>query len=109
MKRVPALLILLLGIGTFAPGLAQPETGLFTDTTILELELKLDIRTVLKDIGEDRVYHPATLSYLDNSGEKIWLPLKVKTRGKTRRKPEICSFPPIWFNFKKSETTGSIF
>ena len=109
LKSSKFLGLFLLFIFTLLQGRAQSETGLFSRNEILDLELKMDVRTVLKDVGEDRVYHPATLSYIDSVGDKVWLSLKVKTRGNMRRNPEVCTFPPIWPNFKKKGTLGSIF
>ncbi len=46
-------------------------------------------------------YQPASLSWVSDSGDSLFFDLKVKTRGNSRK--EICFFPPLKINLKKSQ------
>ena len=89
-----------------APSHAQ--SGLFEEEEPLELTLVMDLKKVVKDIGDDRIYHPAVLVY--NTGPAgDTFNIKIKTRGFMRRNSKTCSFPPLRMNFKKKAVAGTIF
>jgi len=50
---------------------------------------------------------PATLHYVDETGQRISLPLQVRARGNTRL--QICTFPPIRLDFKPEASVGTLF
>ena len=78
---------------------------LFTDE-ILSLTLSGDIKTVLKDRGDDPQYHPVELSYVVDQKE-VKIPLKIKTRGNFRKSASNCKYPPLMLNFPKSRVTAN--
>ena len=87
---------------------AYGQSDLFQSEEPLQLTLLMNLKEVVKDIGDERIYHPATLLY--NSGpEGDTFNIKVKTRGFMRRNPRTCSFPPLMLNFKKKAVAGTIF
>ncbi len=43
--------------------------------------------------------HPAEISYTDQEGNEIKLPIKIKVRGNFRKDPINCDFPPLRLNF----------
>ena len=81
---------------------------LFLSDEPLYLTLSMDIRTVIRDIEEEGS-HPAELSYKDQDGVDIKLPLKVKVRGNFRKDPTHCNFPPLRFNFSSSTVKNTVF
>jgi hypothetical protein len=85
------------------------DNPLFVDQDVLRIRLVADFQKVLKDRGEERSYHPATLSYTDSSGATVDLNLKIMVRGNRRRDPTVCRFPPIMLNFVRKSTPGTIF
>jgi len=96
--------LILLSFGDFC----SAQTGLFASNEPLELTLIMNVRDVIKDIGDERIYHPATLLYASEPTRDTF-DIKVKTRGFMRRKQETCSFPPLMLNFKKKAVAGTIF
>lgn len=87
----------------------QLENPLYTREDILEFKLSVDYKTLLKDRGEERSYHPAILSYLDSAGLVTVLNLKVMVRGNRRRDSNVCEFPPLMLNFSRKTSQQSIF
>ena len=86
------------------------ENPLFTSEEVLQFKLVANYEKLLKDRGEERGYHPGTLSYLDPSGDTVTLEVKVMVRGNRRRDPSVCRFPPIMLNFiRKKMPAGTIF
>ncbi len=67
---------------------------------ILEIELFTNFNS-LDSLKKTNTYQGATLMYLDENGEEAKWGLKVRTRGKYRRR--ICETVPLKFNFSKKE------
>jgi len=91
-----------------ADSVAQP---LFDSHEILQVTISADFRTVVRDLGRDlgdneyegQEEHPAVLSYLSPEGDTVSLDITVETRGRFRRDPDNCSFPPLKLDFNKPE------
>ena len=84
------------------------DSQLFSDTSLLEVTLKMNIRKVTADIDE-RDDHKATISYIEEDGTEVSIKLKIKVRGKTRANSKVCSFPPLRLDFKKGDNEDNIF
>jgi hypothetical protein len=90
-----------------SPGVIQP---LFFSEEPVELTLISDFRTLMRQKSqEEPQYQPAELVYKTSAGKEERISLKIRPRGFSRRKYDICSFPPILLNFKKKLVTGTIF
>jgi hypothetical protein len=82
----------------------------FSSDSVLQIELYLDLDSLLADVGEDPSYHDGILVYEDPAdGNRHELKITVRTRGNFRRKPENCDFPPLKLKFSKKQRQGSIF
>ncbi len=81
---------------------------LFSTNEVLHLTIRGDIKSVLKDITDDREEHPAVVEYIQDN-DTVRLNVKMETRGNFRRSNENCSFPPLSLNFKKKETPKTVF
>lgn len=87
---------------------AQEPKKLFQSDTVLKLTIKLHVNEVINDL-EEREYHEATLSYLDDKQEQSTHQIKLKVRGNNRADVRTCNFPPLEVNFKKNTTKNSVF
>jgi len=76
---------------------------LFDTDEVMEFTLRCDLKSVLKDRGDDSQYHPATIHYQTDQNA-MNIPLKIKTRGHFRKIAGNCTYPPILLNFEKSST-----
>jgi len=85
----------------------QATPPLFASSKPLILTVDVDLPALLKDKGDEKEEHPATVSYLDDAGATVSTPVDLRTRGNFRLKH--CKFPPIRFDFPKSMVGGTVF
>ena len=105
-KNVACLFYLFLFSALVSNVTAQESTtDLFESEEVLELTLEGDLRTVTKDRSSDPSYHEMRLHFRNGSSDIETQPLRVRTRGKSRRLN--CANPPLMFNFKKHEVPGT--
>ena len=71
------------------------EFSLFKSDETLEVVLKTDLRSLIKNKNDDE-YQEGEITI---SGKTY--PLRLKARGNNRR--EVCSFPPVTLNFSKTK------
>jgi hypothetical protein len=92
-----------------APDLAaSPADPLFATDTIFDIELEAPFSKLSTERPDEEEYD-GLLRYTATSGELIELDVKIRTRGRLRRDKQVCSFPPLRLNFRKSQVTGTIF
>ena len=86
----------------------MPDAPLFKSSAVFEATLKMNIKAVKKDKGENAPWHAATLMYADSSatGGSRTVPLRVRTRGIWRLRN--CEFPPLRLNFANKEVKGTV-
>lgn len=95
---------ILIGILLICTRLLPAQTASIFDELsfkdVVKLEITTDIETLTTDKYQDK-YQEASVQYKDINGEKKRMSLKVKPRGKYRRR--VCGFPPLKLNFSKEE------
>ncbi len=99
-------LIALLWLGSLSSLTAQfdsDEPGLFDSDDVLEMTLKTDFVALMANRTEYPEDFRAELSYPTTSGEVVDVPLKVRLRGRSRRDPAYCDFPPLKLDFDKDD------
>jgi len=82
--------------------LAQGSNTIFDEfygEELLELKLETDLSSLIDERQSDDYQH-AILTFTNKAGEVEMHDLKIKARGKFRRR--VCNFPPIKLNFSKS-------
>jgi hypothetical protein len=80
---------------------AGGKPGLFECDSFLEVEIIVDLDTLINDIDSNPRYFPAFFKYKETDGEWIILNVEIRTRGKFRKNPANCDFPPLKIDFKK--------
>lgn len=91
----------------FAEDTRGPDP-LFQNTEILEVSISAPMSTLLKDRPEDEEL-AGTLQFKGEVGDVLELDIQIRTRGRFRRELDICRFPPLRLNFKKSQTKDTLF
>lgn len=81
---------------------------LFDDTTLLELTIEADFVAFLADRGGRPSYHDATVRY-QADGEEVSIPAEIRVRGRFRRDPLTCDFPPVRLKFNKHAELPPLF
>lgn len=102
-SKIPCLLVLFL---MFVIPQAQSQDTFFDSDEIIEMTLRTDMKSLMKDRKEESNYHQAEIAYTAGGSEMV-IPLKVKTRGHFRKLSSNCKYPPLRLNFKKSVTPES--
>lgn len=88
--------------------LAQ-NTSLFDADEVLKITLSGDLYRLFKDRTGEASYVDLMLSYQDENGKSIDIPIRSKTRGNFRRRKNVCTYPPLFLNFSKKTAENSIF
>jgi hypothetical protein len=86
----------------------RPPDPLFQSSEILDVQIVAPLTTLLYERPFDEEL-PATLQYTDSAGQTVEFDMKIRTRGRFRRKKDVCAFPPMRLNFKASQTKGTLF
>ena len=81
---------------------------LFADDNVLKVTITAPITTIMKDRPIDQ-YVAGKFAYTEPDGRAAEFDIGLRTRGRFRRRVEICDFAPLRINFKKSEIRGTLF
>jgi len=87
----------------------KASNSLFDETKPLKITLSTDFQRLLNDTSATDDYLPAILVEYEDKGKKTEYAVKVKAAGNTRLNENICDFPLIRLNFKKSELENTSF
>lgn len=115
-RRLKCCMLLCL-LSLTLPGLMMSQSSdasvisypLFESDEALEITMEMDIRSVLRDRGEETDYHPLTVSWTNEQGELMEVAARVKVRGNFRRQRENCRFPPLRMRFEEETVVGTVF
>src|SRR5512133_258511 len=81
--------------------------GFFDSEDIMEITLAFDIRELLRTRLQDDKNYDATLTVVRPGADSLSQDIKIKARGKMRRK--YCSFPPLSLKIKDNKSGQSVF
>ena len=108
----PARPLLVLGCAVFslqAPaGAAFADDPLFADHAVLAVEIHAPL-TELFEQRDAEVELPGRFLYTAADGAEVELSVQLRARGNFRRRDDVCDFPPLRLNFRKSEVEGLLF
>lgn len=103
-----AIVALFLAAGAASAKDISDYDPLFQSQDTLEIEVEGPF-TFLARERPDEEEAPGKLRYVNADGESIEFDVQIRARGNWRRNPEICRFPPLRINFKKSQTDDTVF
>ena len=106
-KLLIAALLPLAATSAIALEPADPDP-LFQDDSLLEIRITAPMKTLLGERPND-TYLRGTLSYQEADGKIVEFDVGIRTRGNFRRQTQVCPFPPLRINFKKSQVKGTLF
>ena len=87
---------------------SQKVKKLFQTDEVLEFTLTMNMKEVYRDV-EERNYHPVVISLNGPDGTTLELNSRAKVRGHTRTMKSTCRIPPLFLNFKNSDTKDTPF
>ncbi len=83
---------------------------LFRSDDPLPATLTADFRAVQRDRDpKSEAMFPATISFPANDGSIVTVPLKIRTRGHSRRRSQTCTFAPLLLEFDKATVRNTVF
>ncbi|MFN8254681.1 MAG: hypothetical protein U0W24_03270 [Bacteroidales bacterium] len=74
---------------------------LFNSITPIDIEIYVNKKDLLQDIGDDQAYHHTLIKYTDSLGVINELNFKISTRGHFRKDPANCKLPPLKLKIPK--------
>ncbi len=108
MRTLPAVAALGLLAGLQSAAAAEPDP-LFAGTGLVAVTIEAPFSQIHSDRSEEAEYQPGVLTYIEADGSRVSLDVGLKPRGIFRRQAEICEYPPLRLNFKKSQVAGTLF
>ncbi len=88
---------------------SQIISPVFTSNEPFKITLVTGLKTLIDDVDEEQNYHDALISYTDEDGEPVSIPVEVRSRGHFRKDPGNCDFPPIKVRFPEELTGNTVF
>ena len=85
------------------------EYPLYSSHDIFELSLAFDWKELVFDVGDNRSFHNAQLTYFITEDDSVSIPVEVQTRGHYRRSRDNCDFPPIRIRFPEDKVANTLF
>jgi hypothetical protein len=86
---------------------ASGPPSLFTSHAPLEMTIRTDLRALLRDRGDDRSDHEGVVQIPRADGGVDSVSVELRTRGIFRRRPSICSFPPLRLSIGRRAGRGT--
>lgn len=84
------------------------QAPLFASEEPLRLTLRTDISRLRRERPDEEEIE-GEVSYADENGSEVLVPVKVRTRGNFRRERRNCDFPPLRLNFAGEAVEGTAF
>ena len=100
---VLALVALVVAAPVYA---AEPAKPLFASDEIIRITVRGPVDTIAKAAEESQASYPGTVTV---AGSSEALPVQLAQRGITRRKGDVCQFPPLRVTFTAPPPAGSLF
>ncbi len=86
---------------------AVQDVPLFASHDILDVRIAAPFETDPRNWPADE-YVAGVFSYEDENADRVELDVGIRARGRYRRRPDVCSFPPLRLNFKKSQVGDTL-
>lgn len=99
----------LLGLQGFGLAVAAAPENLFDDHAPIALEIEAPFHLLINDRVGESEYHAGSLRYQEAATGEVVISLEIRTRGKTRRRKDICDFPPLRMRFTEADVEGTLF
>ncbi len=103
---------LALGICVISNVTAQAQIAaadpLFATESLLDITLTAPFAEIDRDRDREKSY-PGTLSYVDESGDRIVLDVSIEVRGNFRLQKDNCRYSQLWVDLKREQTPDTLF
>lgn len=83
------------GVAAAQPAPALIPPSVFGSDAPLDLTIRTDLRALIRDRGENRRDHDGIVRFARGDGTSDSAAVQLRTRGFFRRRPSVCTFPPL--------------
>lgn len=87
---------------------ANNPDPIFADHSTLDVTISAPFKSIFDDRSVEEE-SPGMLQFTNSEGEIVEFDIAIRSRGLFRRRADICRFPPLRLNFKKSQTKDTLF
>jgi hypothetical protein len=88
---------------------AAAADPLFSETAPIAVSIRAPFTSLQRDRSPTPAYVRGTLTYADEGGSTVTVDIRLRPRGKSRRRPDVCAFPPLRLNFPaRDQTRGTL-
>ena len=95
-------------VAAFAPSVSAQK--LFKSQSPIELTITTNLKDFLRERDSTKLARQnGELTYKDEAGATVSLPVQVRARGHFRRMARTCDFPPLWLDVRKGAPKGNLF
>jgi hypothetical protein len=101
--------LVLLGLPAAAAAGSPDHQPLFESDAPAAIELRAPLYSLSRDRSASPAYRDATLVFAERDGARRELPIRLRPRGKSRRDPNACSFPPLSVKLPTADLAGTLF
>ncbi len=99
---------LFLGAGASSAQTGKEADPLFQSNDVLEVRIAAPFDTILQKRSDEEDLD-GTLQYTNEAGAVEKTAIGIRTRGISRLDKQVCQFPPLRLDFKKSQVKDSLF
>jgi hypothetical protein len=99
---------LLVGLVAATVGV-QAAGDLFEVEDTLRIRIEGPLTTLAAQTQDGLVWLDGSLTVLEADGTESEFDIRLKGRSVTRRRPEVCGFPPFWIDFRKKQIRDTRF
>ncbi len=106
LNRTAAAILFSLLVTTVSAQVSETPDPLFRDLEIIDVRIVAPLTTLVRERPtEDDL--PGVFQYTATDSTRHEFDVQIRTRGHFRH--NTCDFPPLWLNFKKSQTDDTLF
>ena len=106
IKAFWSALVAILLVCPAAASAAEPAKPLFASDDLIRITIRGPVDTIARAPEESRTSYAGTVTV---AGTDETLPVQLAQRGITRRKGDVCQFPPLRVTFTAPPPAGSLF
>lgn len=106
LNRTVATILFSLLATTVSAQVSESPDPLFQDQEIIDVRIVAPLTTLVRERPtEDDLL--GVFQYTETDSTRVAFDVQIRTRGHFRH--NTCDFPPLWLNFKKSQTNDTLF
>ncbi|MCZ6501575.1 MAG: hypothetical protein O6945_03565 [Gammaproteobacteria bacterium] len=94
---------------TTLTALAKTPGPLFANNDLIRFTLEAPFKKINRDRNKEKLYPDSTLTFEDENGEQVTLPVQLQVRGNSRLAKETCRYAPLRIHFDKTSIKDTLF